>query len=118
MAKRVVLSLAGLLLSCQAAPAFGQISPEELFRKAQAAFEAGAYIEARDLASKASKTAPESSDVFLLLGKAHYQLGALDEAIEAWQQTVELEPEEEEPAMLETSHVPARAMGRDRTRPL
>ncbi len=52
------------------------------------------FSEARDLAQKASETDPKNPDVFLLLGKAHYQLGELDEAMAAWNQTLALAPKE------------------------
>ena len=46
------------------------------------------------MARKATQTDPKNPEAFLLLGKAHYQLGELDEAIAAWQRTLKLAPEE------------------------
>ncbi|NQT41136.1 MAG: hypothetical protein HQ581_26830, partial [Planctomycetes bacterium] len=43
---------------------------------------------------KAAQIDNGNAEVFLLLGRAHYQLGALDEAIAAWRKTLALAPEE------------------------
>ena len=67
---------------------------QQALQKAKAAYDTGHFSEARDLAQKASETDPKNPDVFLLLGKAHYQLGELDEAMTAWKQTLALAPKE------------------------
>ena len=45
---------------------------------------------------RAAETDPENPDVFLLLGRAHYRAGHLDEAVAAWRRTLELAPEQSE----------------------
>ncbi len=71
-----------------------QADAQQAYQKARAAYQAGNFSEARDLARTASQTDPKNPEVFLLLGRAHFQLGELDEAIAAWQQTLKLAPEE------------------------
>ena len=67
---------------------------QQAFQDGKTAYDAGQFSEARDLAKKASETDPKNPDVFLLLGKAHYQLGELDDAMTAWKQTLALAPQE------------------------
>ena len=67
---------------------------QQAFQRAKAAYDTLRFSEARDLAQKASETDATNPDVFLLLGKAHYQLGELDEAMAAWNQTLVLAPKE------------------------
>ena len=81
-------------LAAAASVALAQADAQQGYQAAKAAFEAGKLADARDLAKKASQTDPKNPEVFLLLGKAHYQLGELDEALAAWQQTLKLAPEE------------------------
>jgi len=81
-------------LAAAASLALAQADAQQGYQAAKAAFEAGKLAEARELAKKASQTDPKNPEVFLLLGKAHYQLGELDEALAAWQQTLKLAPEE------------------------
>ncbi len=92
-----------LLTAMVIAGAAGAVSPalaqplsdaQQALQKARTAYDAGKFSEARDLAQKASETDPKNPDVFLLLGKAHYQLGELDEAMAAWNQTLVLAPKE------------------------
>jgi len=64
------------------------------FADGRKAYEAGQFEKARDLLLSASRTAPRNAEVFLHLGKAHYQLGELPEAIAAWQKTLRLAPGE------------------------
>jgi tetratricopeptide (TPR) repeat protein len=87
-----ILSLA--VIAVAASVTFAQADAQQAYQKAQAAYEAGKFAEARDLAKTASQTDPKNPEVFLLLGKAHYQLGELDEAMAAWQRTLKLAPEE------------------------
>jgi autotransporter-associated beta strand protein len=81
-----------LLASTQ--KALAQADSQAAYRQAQTAFQTGRYAEARDLAKKAAQTDPKNPEVFLLLGKAHFELGDLDEALAAWKQTLALAPEE------------------------
>ena len=82
------------LIGTTAPAALAQADAQAAFQQAKAAFQAGKFAEARDLAKKASETDAKNPEVFLLLGKAHYQLGELDEALVAWQRTLALAPEE------------------------
>ncbi len=97
------LTLVVLLTAILIAGATGVVSPalaqaltdaQQAFQKARAAYDSGGFSEARDLAQKGSETDPHNPDIFLLLGKAHYQLGELDEAMAAWNQTLVLAPKE------------------------
>ncbi|HUT14187.1 MAG TPA: tetratricopeptide repeat protein, partial [Thermoguttaceae bacterium] len=83
-----------VILAATAAVALAQADAQQAYQAAQKAFQAGDFAQARDLAEKASTTDAKNPEVFLLLGKAHYQLGELDEAIAAWKQTLALAPEE------------------------
>ena len=67
---------------------------QQAFQEARTAYDSLRFSEARDLAQKASETDAKNPDIFLLLGKAHYQLGELDEAMAAWNQTLVLAPKE------------------------
>ncbi len=67
---------------------------QQAFQLAKTAYDRGRFSEARDLAEKAAETGPNNPDVYLLLGKAHYQLGELDEAMAAWNRTLVLAPKE------------------------
>lgn len=71
-----------------------QADAQQAYQKARDAYQAGNFAEARDLAGTAAQTDPQNPEVFLLLGRAHYQLGELDEAMAAWQRTLKLAPEE------------------------
>lgn len=90
----VSLLSAVLLLTLAAATALAQADAQKAFEQAKAAYQAGKWAEARDLAQKASQTDPKNPEVFLLLGQAQYQLGEVQEALAAWQQTLKLAPEE------------------------
>jgi tetratricopeptide (TPR) repeat protein len=89
---RIALFIALLLVSSALCCAGSEA--EETYEKAKQAFLAGDYAQARDLAENASATAPGNPDIFLLLGKAHYQLGNLGAAVAAWKRTLSLAPEE------------------------
>ncbi len=94
-----LLSIATLLLSmavigATAPAALAQADAQAAFQQAKAAFQAGKFAEARDLAKKAAETDAKNPEVFLLLGKAQYQLGELDDALAAWKRTLALAPEE------------------------
>ncbi len=87
-----ILSLA--IVAATAGAALAQADAQQVYRQAKAAYESGEFATARDLAKKASQTDAKNPEVFLLLGKSHYQLGELDEAIAAWKRTLSLAPEE------------------------
>ncbi|HYW80099.1 MAG TPA: tetratricopeptide repeat protein, partial [Thermoguttaceae bacterium] len=74
--------------------AMAQADAQQAYDQAKGLFADGNYEQARDLARQASETDPKNPEVFLLLGKAHYQLGQLDEAIAAWRRTLALAPDE------------------------
>jgi len=86
--------LSVVFLAAMAAAALAQADARRAYQAAQEAFQAGDFAHARTLAEKASKTDTNNPEVFLLLGKAHYQLGELDEAIAAWKRTLALAPQE------------------------
>lgn len=86
--------LAVAILAATASAALAQADAQKAYNQAKDAYQAGDFGKARDLAEKASKTDVTNPEVFLLLGKAHYQLGELDEAIAAWKRTLALAPEE------------------------
>jgi len=93
--RRLLIPVLSMVLAAAAASsALAQADAQQAFQGAKAAYAAEKFTEARDLARQASQTDPRNPEVFLLLGKAHYQLGELDEAIAAWQQTLKLAPEE------------------------
>jgi tetratricopeptide (TPR) repeat protein len=86
-----VLAVAAAKLAA-AAPA--PTDSRQALEAARAAYQAGNFDQARDLALKASQTDPKNPEAHLLLGMARYQLGELDEAIAAWKRTLQLAPEE------------------------
>ena len=76
------------------AGALAQADAHAAYQQAKTAYQSGDFAKARDLCKQAAATDPKNPEVFLLLGKAHYQLGELDEAIAAWRQTLALAPQE------------------------
>ena len=87
-----VLALA--VTSFMTAGASAQADAQAAYQQAKTAYESGDFAKARDLLKQAAATDAKNPEVFLLLGKAHYQLGELDEAIAAWRQTLALAPQE------------------------
>jgi len=87
-----LLSLA--LIAATTSAALAQADAQQAYQQAKTAYQAGNFAEARDLAQTASETDAKNPEVFLLLGKAHYQLGQIDEAMEAWKRTLALAPQE------------------------
>jgi TolA-binding protein len=71
-----------------------QADAADAFEQGKAAYVSGQWISARDLFLKASHTDTRNPEVFLWLGKAEYQLGAVDKAIAAWKRTLKLAPEQ------------------------
>jgi TolA-binding protein len=94
MPRPIAFLLAAMILPAAASAAFAQADAAQAYAEAKAAYEAGNYAEARQAAERASQTDPNNAEVFLLLGKAHYQLGELDKAMAAWRRTLALAPEE------------------------
>jgi len=94
MQRLITAILSVAILAAAATAARAQADAQDAFQEAKTAYQAGKFTAARDLALTASKTDPNNPEVFLLLGKAHYQLGQLDEAIAAWKRTLSLAPEE------------------------
>jgi tetratricopeptide (TPR) repeat protein len=94
MRRSTILILSAAILAAGAAPAAAQSDAQAAYQQAKTAYQAAHFPEARDLAKTAAETDPKNAEVFLLLGKAHYQLGELDEALAAWKQTLELAPQE------------------------
>ena len=82
------------LVGVMAPAALAQADAQAAWQQAKAAYQAGKFPEARDLAKKAAQTDAKNAEVFLLLGKAHYQLGELDDALAAWKRTLALAPAE------------------------
>lgn len=74
--------------------AFAQSDAGIAFEQGRTAYTNGRFAEARDLFQKASQTDNRNPEVFLWLGKAQYQLGALEEAIASLTRTLKLAPEE------------------------
>ncbi|MGD9126787.1 MAG: CDC27 family protein, partial [Planctomycetia bacterium] len=74
--------------------ASAQAGAQEAFQKAQATFKAGNFADAQKFAEEASQTDTKNPEVFLLLGKAHYQQGHLEEALKAWKKTLALAPKQ------------------------
>ena len=87
-----LLLAAFLSLATTPTTAMAQSDAEIALQKARAAFAVEQFTTARDLLITASQTDADNPDVFLLLGKAHYQLGEVDKAIAAWKKTLRLAP--------------------------
>lgn len=68
--------------------------PWDAINSGKSLYEQGRFGEARNQFLKASQIDPSNAGVFLMLGKSHYQLGEVEEAIAAWSKTVKLAPEE------------------------
>ena len=95
----VILTGAILIAPCVA---LAQADAQEAFDAGRAAFDEQNFAAARDLFARAAELDANSASAFLWLGKAHYQLGDVDQAIAAWTRTLELAPDESySAAMLE-----------------
>jgi TolA-binding protein len=88
----------GLVVSCLllavAGPAHGQPDAEKALDAARVAFDNGQFDQARDLLITAAQTDAKNPDIRLLLGKAHYELGEVGEAMAAWRATLQLAPQQ------------------------
>jgi tetratricopeptide (TPR) repeat protein len=93
--KLSIVALTGCLLLTSAAGLHAQSDAETALENARVAYQADQFEEARDQAKKASQTAARNPDVWLMLGKAHFQLGELDEALVAWRNLLKLAPNHE-----------------------
>jgi len=78
MQRPMSLILSVAILAATAGTALAQADAQQAYKEAKTA----------------SQTDPKNAEVFVLLGKAHYQLGELDEATAAWKRTLALAPEE------------------------
>lgn len=84
----------GWILLTAVSLVYAQAEAQKAFQDAKTAYQAGNFVEARDLAEKAAQTDPKNPEAFLLLGQALYQLGQVDDAVAAWKQTLALAPKE------------------------
>ena len=75
-----------------AVPARAQTEAELAYGNAKLLFEKGDWAQARDLLVAASQTDDKNPDIVVLLGKAEYQLGNVEKAMEAWRRTLQLAP--------------------------
>lgn len=90
---RVFLVLTGWCFSSIGSTVHAQSDAEMALSEARMAYANEQFEQARDAAQKASETDAQNPDVFLLLGKAHYQLGELEQAMSAWRTVLELAPD-------------------------
>jgi len=97
MRRQLWLTVFGLvlitLLGNQRA-AFSQADAGQAYQAAKQAYAEGDFTTAQQQATAAAKTDTKNPEVFLLLGKAEYQLGEVEKAMAAWRQTLRLAPEE------------------------
>ena len=87
-----IVALTGCLFLTSVAQLHAQSDAEIALQNARAAFQAEQFERARDLSRTASQTDAKNPDVWLLLGKAHLQLGELDQALTAWRTLLRLAP--------------------------
>ena len=93
--KRAILAAAvAAVLGISVASAPAQTDARESYDLGKKAFVAGQFDKSRELLLSASQLDAKSPEVHLWLGKACYELGLLDEALTAWNRTLELAPEE------------------------
>ena len=71
-----------------------QADAQKAFESGKTAYLAADYAKARDQFLAASRTDNRNPEVFLWLGKAHYQLGEVAPAMAAWRRTLALAPDE------------------------
>ena len=82
------------LAVAMAVPAYAQTDAEIALADARKAFAAEDFTNARDLLITAAQTDAKNPDIYLLLGKAHYQLGEVEQAMAAWRTTLRLAPQQ------------------------
>lgn len=90
-----VVTLTGCLLASAPANLSAQTDADVALQKAREAYAGDQFESARDQAKAASQTDARNPDVWLLLGKAHFQLGELDQALAAWRTLLKLAPNHE-----------------------
>lgn len=93
--KLSIVALAGCFLFSVAAQSQAQSDAEIALNDAREAFATEQFERARELAGTASQTDGKNPDVWLLLGKAQYQLGQLDQALTSWRTVLKLAPNHE-----------------------
>lgn len=85
--------LLGFLVSLVFSPTVvAQTDSETALQNGRAAFEQQRFADSVEYLNTASQTDRENPDIYLLLGRAHYQLGDVDAAMKAWNRTLELAP--------------------------
>ena len=89
----LLVILAGAILTAPCV-ALAQADAQEAFDAGRAAFDEQNFADARDLFARAAELDPNSASAFLWLGKAHYQLGEVDQAMAAWTRTLQIAPDE------------------------
>ena len=94
MRRPALFFLLALLGACSVSRLHAQADAQAAFAAAKKAFQQEDFTIARDLLAEASATDRNNPEVFLWLGKAHYQLGEIEEALTAWQRTLKLAPEQ------------------------
>lgn len=92
-AMRFVMTVS-LVTGLASGMALGQADAADAYESGKAAFAEGDYQGARDAFARAARTDNRNPEVFLWLGRAHYELGEVGEALEAWQRTLRLSPDE------------------------
>ncbi|MFT5094205.1 MAG: tetratricopeptide (TPR) repeat protein, partial [Porticoccaceae bacterium] len=93
--KLTIVALTGCLLLSSAAGLQAQSDAETALKNAREAYQAERFDEARNFARAASQTDRKNPDVWLLLGKAHFQLGEVDQALASWRTLLKLAPNHE-----------------------
>lgn len=94
MHRYIALILLAVIIGALSPAVLAQADAAAAFEQGKAAYASGQFTKARDLFLKASQTDTGNPEVFLWLGKAEYQLGAVDKAIAAWKRTLKLAPEQ------------------------
>jgi len=94
MQRCIILILLAFVMGASSPFTFAQSDAEVAFDQGKAAYANGQFTKAQDLFQKASQTDTRNPEVYLWLGKAEYQLGAVDKAIAAWKRTLKLAPEQ------------------------
>lgn len=93
--KLTIVALTGCLLLSSAASLQAQSDAESAVANAREAYQAERFDEARNFALTATQTDRKNPDVWLLLGKAQFQLGELDQALTSWRILLKLAPNHE-----------------------
>ncbi len=94
MQRFIALISLAVIIGASSSIVFAQADAAAAFEQGRAAYASGQWTSARDLFLKASHTDTRNPEVFLWLGKAEYQLGAVNKAIAAWKRTLKLAPEQ------------------------